>query len=170
MRIRSAELCDAGRLIEIYSYYVENTAITFEYDVPSLTEFTQRIENTLKKYPYLVLEENGTVYGYAYANAFHSRAAYSHCCELSIYIERNSRGKGYGRILYLELENRLREMGIRNMYACVADPIAEDEYLTHNSEQFHSHLGFIKVGEFHKCGYKFERWYNMIYMEKMIDC
>ena len=55
-----------------------------------------------------------------------------------------------------------------NLYACIGDPLTEDEYLTKNSEQFHRHLGYRKIGEFHKCSYKFNRWYNMIWMEKMI--
>ena len=76
--IRSATTDDAGRLLEIYAYYVKNTAITFECDVPSPDEFRERIENTLRKYPYLVLEEDGTVLGYAYAGPFVGRAAYRH--------------------------------------------------------------------------------------------
>ena len=166
--IRTATIGDAERLLEIYAYYVENTAITFEYDVPSLEEFTNRIEDTLKKYPYLILEEDGTIQGYTYARAFGGRAAYSHSCETTIYLDHNSKGRGYGRALYEALEHALKDIGILNMYACIADPIAEDEYLTRNSEQFHQHLGFTKVGTFHKCGYKFGRWYNMIWMEKII--
>lgn len=168
MNIRSAKLSDAARLLEIYSYYVEHTAVSFEYDVPSAEEFSLRIKQTLSEYPYLVLEEDGIIRGYAYAGAFHIRAAYAHCCELSIYLDHNSTGQGYGRILYTALENELQKRGKLNLYACIASPIGEDEYLTDNSRQFHSHLGFAKVGEFHKCGYKFGRWYDMIYMEKII--
>ena len=168
MIVRSAKASDAENLLNIYSYYVENTAITFEYEVPSLHEFSKRIENTLQKYPYLVLEEDGIIQGYAYASAFRPRAAYSHCAELSIYISKASTGRGYGRILYEALEKELEKIGITNLYASVASPIKEDEYLTNNSEHFHSHLGFVKVGEFHKCGYKFGRFDNMIFMEKII--
>ena len=157
---------DAARLLAIYSYYVENTAISFEYEVPSLTEFTSRITNTLKKYPYLVVEEDGVAQGYSYAGPFKERAAYGRSCELSIYVDRGAKGRGYGRKLYEAMEAALKNMGIMNMYACIADPITEDEYLTKKSEQFHQHLGFLKVGEFHKCAYKFGRWYNMIWMEK----
>ena len=168
MRIRSATTEDAARLLAIYSYYVEKTAISFEYDVPSLAEFTNRIINTLQRFPYLVAEEEGVVQGYAYAGPFKERAAYDRSCELSIYLARDAKGRGYGRKLYETLELELRAKGILNMYACIGDPITEDEYLTKNSEQFHQHLGFVKVGEFHKCGNKFGRWYNMIWMEKMI--
>ncbi|MBR3515495.1 MAG: GNAT family N-acetyltransferase [Lachnospiraceae bacterium] len=168
MIIRSATTEDAARLLEIYAYYVENTAISFECEVPSLEEFKNRIAATLEKYPYLVLEEDGLIRGYAYAGIFKGRAAYDHCCEVTIYLDRDSKRHGFARALYEELEKALRKIGIINLYACIADPISEDEYLTKNSEQFHQHMGYAKVGEFHKCGYKFGRWYNMIWMEKMI--
>ena len=167
--LRSADTADAARLLEIYEYYVVNTAITFEYDVPSQEAFGARIRNTLKRYPYLILEEDGEVKGYAYAGVFKDRAAYDHSCELSIYLDRNAKGQGYGRKLYEALEEKLKVQGIRNLYACIGDPIGEDPYLTKDSEKFHRHLGFVKVGEFHKCGYKFGRWYNMIWMEKIIS-
>lgn len=166
--IRKATIDDAERLLEIYAYYVKNTAITFEYDVPSLEEFRNRISGTLRKYPYLVLEEDGIIQGYAYAGAFVGRAAYEHSCEMTIYLDHNSKGRGYGRALYKALEQALMDMDILNLYACIGDPVVEDEYLTRNSELFHQHLGFSKVGTFHKCGYKFNRWYNMIWMEKII--
>ncbi len=168
MRIRDAKISDAPRLLEIYAYYVVNTAITFEYDVPALDAFVRRMESIMERYPYLVAEADGIVQGYAYANVFVGRAAYRFSCELSIYADRDARGKGCGRALYEALEARLKAMGIRNLYACIADPDREDEYLTRNSEQFHRHLGFTKVGAFHHCGFKFNRWYNMIWMEKII--
>ena len=168
MKIRSATTQDAARLLAIYTYYVEKTAISFECEVPSLAEFTGRIAKTLLKYPYLVVEEDGVVQGYTYAGPFKERAAYDRSCELSIYLARDAKGRGYGRKLYEAMEAALKDKGFLNMYACIADPITEDEYLTKNSEQFHQHLGFVKAGEFHKCGYKFGRWYNMIWMEKII--
>ena len=72
-------------------------------------------------------------------------------------------------MLYEAVEKELLKKGIKNLYACIGSPVIEDEYLTDNSEKFHSHLGFSKIGEFHKCGYKFGRLYNMIYMEKLIN-
>ena len=168
MKIRSATVDDASRLLDIYAYYVESTAISFEYEVPSLEEFTARIANTLKRYPYIVAEEDGEIWGFAYAGVFKNRAAYDRSCEVSIYVERNARGKGYGRALYEELERRLKEAGVLNLYACIAHPIEEDEYLSWDSERFHAHLGFKTVGEFHKCAYKFGRFYNMIWMEKIV--
>lgn len=166
--IRNAVKEDAEKILAIYSYYVKNTAISFELDVPSLDEFQGRIVRTLERYPYLVLEEKGVILGYAYAGVFKNRAAYDHCCEVSIYVERHAKGRGYGRMLYEALETALKKAGILYLYACIADPVTEDEYLTRNSEHFHSHLGYTMVGQFHNCGYKFNRWYNMIWMEKII--
>lgn len=168
MLIRSATTDDAARLLEIYAFYVENTAVTFEYDVPSLEEFTARIAATLETYPYIVLEEDGEVRGYAYAGQLRKRPAYARSCEVTIYLDCECRKLGYGRALYEELKQRLQAMGFCNMYACVTSPIEEDEYLTHNSERFHEHVGFEKVGTFHRCGYKFGRWYNVVWMEKII--
>lgn len=166
--IRNAEISDAKRLVEIYDYYVRNTAITFEYDTPSTDEFIGRMENIMKRYPYLVIEVDGRIEGYAYAGVFKNRAAYDWSCETTIYIDHNARKSGLGRKLYEALEDRLKAMGIINLYACIGYPETEDEYLTKNSAEFHEHLGYTKVGEFHKCGFKFGRWYNMIWMEKMV--
>ena len=122
----------------------------------------------MKRYPYLVLEKDGKIQGYAYASAFIGRAAYDWSCETSIYLDHTVLKCGLGRKLYEALEGKLREMGILNLYACIGYPEVEDAYLTKNSAEFHSHLGFSSVGNFHKCGYKFGRWYNMIWMEKRI--
>ena len=169
--IRKAGTEDAERLLKIYAYYVENTAITFEYDVPSVEEFRQRIARTKERYPYLVVEEDGVIRGYAYAGVFKDRAAYDRSCEMTIYLEHGGGaiGHGLGRKLYEALERELAARGILNLYACIGVPDGEsDEYLDYNSAQFHEHMGYTTVGTFHKCGYKFGRWYNMIWMEKMI--
>ena len=102
--IRNAVKEDAEKILAIYSYYVKNTAISFELDVPSLDEFQGRIVRTLERYPYLVLEEKGVILGYAYAGVLKNRAAYDHCCEVSIYVERHAKGRGYGRMLYEALD------------------------------------------------------------------
>ena len=104
VKIRSAVPDDAKRLLEIYAYYVADTAISLEYDVPSEEEFRSRIRNTLQKYPYLVLEEDGIIQGYTYAGLFKIRAAYARSCEVSIYVDRNAKRRGYGRMLYEALE------------------------------------------------------------------
>lgn len=166
--IRFATLDDAEILQNIYSYYVKNTAITFEWDVPSVEEFRSRIENTLKKYPYLVAEENGTVIGYAYANLFRTRAAYAWDVETSIYVHKDFRGKGIGCCLLEKLELLLKEQGVLNVYAVVTYTPIEDEFLTHASLKFHTKMNYTKVAEFHKCGHKFNRWYGTVTMEKFL--
>lgn len=168
LSIRQAKPEDAESLLNIYSYYVSDTAVSFEYEVPTVSEFRGRIENTLLKYPYIVLEDGGEAVGYAYAGTFKNRAAYDKSCEISIYVSKTKKRRGYGKKLYLALEKELKMRGITNVYACIATPAAEDEYLTRDSELFHSRMGFVRVGEFHKCGYKFGRFYNMIWMEKII--
>lgn len=166
--IRDATIEDAGRILEIYSYYIKNTAVTFEYDVTELSKFQERMNNIMESYPYLVIETDKTIMGYAYAKSFVGRAAYDWSCEVTVYVDCNAQKCGLGSRLYEELENRLKQMGILNMYARIAYPETEDEYLNRNSAKFHSRLGFKKVGEYHKCGYKFYRWYDMICMEKII--
>lgn len=166
--IRSATIWDADSLLNIYKYYVENTAISFEYETPSVAEFKNRIAHTLEEYPYLIAEQNGKILGYAYASRFHERAAYSRCAEVSIYVDRDARKCGVGKMLYHVLEEKLQEMGIINLYACITWTDIVDEYLDNNSTEFHAHLGYTEIGKFHKCGYKFERWYDMIWMEKIV--
>ena len=166
--IRSATPDDAPVLREIYRYYVEHTAVTFDYETPPADEFRRRIEETLSFYPYLVAEENGVVRGYACAGRFHPRAAYGWCAETTIYLSPEARGRGLGRALYTALEEALAAMGIRNLYACISDPIVEDEYLTAASPRVHARMGYEKIGEFHRCGFKFGRWYNMVWMEKLL--
>ena len=167
--IRDATLQDSKRLLEIYSFYVQKTAITFEYETPSLSEFAGRIKNISKRYPYLVVECDHKILGYAYASAFKDRKAYDWSCELSIYLEKNAHKKGLGRKLYTELEKRLKSMGILNLYACIAYPKdLNDPFLDLNSVHFHEHVGFKEVGKFHNCGFKFKRFYHMVWMEKLI--
>ena len=167
--IRPATIADGEKLLEIYSYYVKNTAISFEWEIPSLKDFQNRISTTLEKYPYLVAQNQaGEILGYCYAGPFKNRAAYNWAVETSIYIDKNKRQKGLGRLLYTTLENTLKEMNIVNMKACITFPQIEDQYLTKNSFYFHQKMGFTLVGQFTKCGYKFNRWYNMIWMEKII--
>ena len=167
-KIRIATEQDAEALLEIYAPYVENTAITFEYTVPTVQEFTRRIRHVLEKYPYLVAEREGKIAGYAYAGTFKERAAYDWSVETTVYVREDQKRTGVGRELYGMLEKLLALQNIQNLNACIAYLEVEDQYLTHNSVQFHEHLGYRLVGEFYKCGYKSGRWYNMVWMEKHI--
>lgn len=166
--IRTATADDAGKLLDIYAPYVTGTAITFEYEVPSPDEFRSRIERTLQKYPYLVAESGGDILGYAYTGPFVGRQAYDWSAETSIYLRQDNRGMGLGRRLYEAIEDISRAQHILNLNACIGYPETDDEYLTKNSVQFHEHMGYRFAGQFHKCGYKFGRWYDMVWMEKII--
>ena len=161
IQLRMANKEDAKALLAIYKPYVEKTAITFEYDVPSEAEFQRRIEQTLEKYPYLVASCEDKIVGYAYASAFKSRAAYDWCVETSIYIDENSRGLGVGQKLYGKLEELLQKQHIINVNACIAYPNPK-------SVAFHEKQGYQKVAHFSKCGYKLGQWVDMIWMEKCI--
>lgn len=169
IQIRIATPADAKEILDIYAPYILQTAITFEYEVPTLAEFTQRMEHTLAKYPYLVAEQNGRIVGYAYAGPLHERAAYDWAVETSIYVRMDAKGQGIGKKLYDELENWLGRQHIVCVNACIAYPDQKpDKYLTKDSVAFHEHLGYRMVGEFHRCAYKFDRWYNMVWMEKSL--
>ena len=167
--IRSATPEDAPAIWQIYRYYVEHTAISFEITIPTREQIRQRIEKVLASFPYLVAEAEDQVLGYAYAGPFIPREAYSHCAEVSIYISRENHRSGIGRLLYEQLTAKLREQGIEQLYACIGVPETEDEYLTNNSAQFHAHMGFQEVGRFRNSGRKFGRSYHMIWMEKIIS-
>ena len=166
--IRKASPDDAEELLKIYTPYVKNTAISFEYEVPSVEEFRGRIVHTLKRYPYLVAECGGEIVGYTYAGEFKSRNAYDWAVETTVYIKQDKRRNGIGRLLYVALEKTLKRQGILNMNACIAVPEDKDEHLTKDSPSFHEKMGFQLVGTFHQCGYKFNHWYDMVWMEKMI--
>ena len=128
-----------------------------------------RIRRTLARYPYLAAEREGRILGYAYAGPFHPRPAYDWSAEASIYVAEAARGSGVGGALYRALEQLLAAQGILNVNACIAVPCgAHDPYLTNHSAEFHAHWGYQLVGRFHQCGYKFGRWYDMIWMEKFL--
>ena len=169
-RFRLATLDDAPALLSIYAPYVEKTAISFEYDVPSLEEFRRRIADFSRTYPYLIAEDaSGHALGYAYTHTFIPRAAYDRCAETTIYLSLEARHHGLGKRLYRALEDISRAQGICNLYACIGEPQGEgDEYLTDNSIRFHEHLGFRRIGVFRRCGYKFGRWYDMSWAEKLL--
>lgn len=160
---------DAAALARIYAYYVEKTAITFEYTAPDMAEMERRRQEISQRYPYLVAESDGKVVGYAYAHAFYGREAYAWSVESSIYVDVNIRKYGIGRKLYEALEKALKSMGILNINACIAVPRDnQDPYVTNGSLNFHQRLGYTLVGRFHNSGYKFDRWYDVVWMEKMI--
>ena len=167
-RIRTVRPEDAAELLDVYRYYVENTAVTFEYEPPTEDEFRARIVSASARYPYLCIEDESGIRGFAFAHHFRERPAYDYGVEVTIYLRHDCRHKGLGRAIYTALEHELRRMGVRVLYACIAVPDGEDGKLSMDSPRFHEALGYRVCGEFRNCGYKFGRWYTMVWMEKII--
>ena len=166
--IRIAREDDSAQLSAIYGWYVENTAVSFEYEAPTAEEFAGRIRDILQTHPFLVYEEDGVLLGYAYAHPLIRRKACDWAVEVSIYIHRGARGKGIGRALYEALEKVLLLQNICTVEACVASADVLDEYLTDDSVRFHKRMGYAQVGKMSDCGYKFGRWYHLLWLEKHI--
>lgn len=162
LTIRPVKLSDAKAIQSIYAPYVEKTAITFEYEVPSVQEFENRINKTLENYPYLVAEENGQVLGYAYTSTYYARTAYNWTTELSIYLHEDARGRGLGSQLYDALEKELKKRGFLRFLACIAVP-------NEASIAMHEKRGYVQVAHFPKVGYKFEQWHDIVWMQKTLN-
>ena len=159
--IRPATEKDVPEILEIYAPYVENTTITFEYDVPCRRSFLQRFYEITAQFPWLVWEENGRILGYAYASAPYTRAAFSWCAEPSIYLRQEARGKGIGRKLYTVLEQILALQGYQILYALITSENSD-------SIAFHRKMQYIMRVDFPDCGYKFGRWLGLVWMEKRL--
>ena len=159
--IRPVTAEDAEELVSIYAPYVLETAVTYEYEVPSVEEFRGRIINTTKNYPYLAAVEDGVILGYAYASAFHPRAAFRWSAEATVYLRKEAHGRGIGRRLYEELEERLKKQNIQTVIALIADPNPE-------SVAFHEKMGYRVAGRLTDCAYKLGQWRGMFYMEKYL--
>ena len=151
IKIRTAKVEDAEKLLDIYSYYVKKTAVTFEYEVPSVEEFQERIRHISSHYPYLIAEEEGEIIGYSYADRLRPRAAFGWDVEMTIYLKQDIRRNGLGRHMYTLMEDILREQGVVNAVSLITKPT--DEYSD------------FKLKD---CGYKFNRWYALLYMDKQI--
>lgn len=160
MTLRFARESDAAALLAIYAQYID-TSVTFEYTLPTETEFSSRIRDTLTTYPYLVCESGGCIVGYAYAHRYRERAAYSWCVELSVYVDQAVHRSGIGHCMYDALENILRLQGVHNMYALVTQP-------NEKSNAFHTAMGFTAVGRQNKIGYKAGAWHDICLFEKHI--
>lgn len=159
--IRSVTEKDAAALVEIYAPYVEKTSVTYEYEVPSVEEFRGRIENTTKNYPYLAAEGDGVILGYAYAAAFHPRAAFRWTAEATVYLKKEAHGRGIGRMLYEALEEKLKKQNVQTVIALIADPNPE-------SVAFHEKMGYRVAGRLTDCAYKLGQWRGMFYLEKFL--
>lgn len=160
--IRAATTGDAAALCAIYAPYVEKTSITFEYAVPSVSEFEKRIETTLRKYPWLVYEENGVLLGYAYGGPDRTRDAYQWMVEASVYLSEEARGRGIGTALYTTLFETLTAQNFCRCTALITEGNEASFFL-------HKKFGFTVCGHMDNAGYKFGAWHGMTTMEKLLN-
>ena len=156
-----ATLDDAERLLEIYAPYIEKTTISFEYEVPTLVEFQRRMREFGGFYPYLVCEINGNIIGYAYAHRYAERAAYGWGAEASIYVDENALHGGIGTALYQALLELLALQNVCTVYACITWP-------NERSIGLHKKMGFCEFARFKQSGFKFGRWIDVVWMEKVL--
>ncbi|MFM8822045.1 MAG: N-acetyltransferase family protein [Betaproteobacteria bacterium] len=161
--IRTSQPSDMPAITAIYKHHVLHGTGTFEIDPPSLEDMTARREDVLSKgLPYLVLESEGKVLGFAYCNWFKPRPAYRFSAEDSIYLAADAAGKGWGRMLLAELCLAAEKVGIRKLIAVIGDSGNA------GSIGVHTALGFKHVGIVSGCGWKFERWLDIVMMEKAL--
>lgn len=161
MTIRDARRSDVPAMLAIYAPFVEHTAVSFEYDVPTEAEFARRLEEHQAAFPWLVCEENGRVMGYAYAGRAFERAAYGWNAEISCYLAPELRGRGVGRRLYARIEEILTRLGYYKLFAVVTSANAP-------SVAFHRALGFREAACFRNVGYKQGGWYDVLWLEKTL--
>lgn len=160
MIFRQVKESDCSALLNIYRQYID-TAVTFEYLLPSENEFSQRMKTIGADYPYLVCEQAGEIVGYAYAHRHMERAAYQWNAELSVYLDEKKTSRGIGKQLYQLLFDILRLQNVKMVYACVALP-------NPRSEALHESLGFSRVGTYRQAGYKNGMWHDICWFEKQI--
>ena len=161
--IRPSQPSDMAAITAIYKHHVLHGTGTFEIDPPSLEDMTARREDVLSKgLPYLVLENEGQVVGFAYCNWFKPRPAYRFSAEDSIYLAADTAGKGWGRMLLAELCQAAEKVGIRKLIAVIGDSGNGGSIGVHTS------VGFKHVGTVSGCGWKFERWLDIVMMEKAL--
>ena len=161
-RIRFADPArDAAGILAVYAPYILETAVTFETEVPALEEFTARVAGICADFPYLVLEVDGELAGYAYAHRQAERAAYAWNAELSIYLAESRRGRGLGAPLYRLLETLLAMQGYVNLYGVITAS-------NRASIAMHEKLGYRQIGLHEKTGWKFGQWHDVAWLHKRV--
>ena len=161
-RIRFADPArDAAGILAVYAPYIRETAVTFETEVPAPDAFTARVAGICADFPYLVLEVDGELAGYAYAHRQAERAAYAWNAELSIYLAGKWRGRGLGAPLYRLLESLLAMQGYVNLYGVITASNA-------GSIRLHEKLGYRQTGLHEKTGWKFGQWHDVAWLHKRV--
>jgi len=161
MTIRSVTQGDAEKIAALYNHYVINTIITFEEDRVSANEMATRIRSVTASHPWIVFEEAGALTGYAYAVNWHSRPAYRHSVETTIYVAPDQYRKGIGRALYDALLAELRDRGFHSAIGGVSLP-------NDASAALHERLGFEKVAHLKEVGQKFGAWVDVGYWQLLL--
>lgn len=156
-----ATIADTKEILEIYSEYIRNTTVTFEYVVPSEADFAGRIREILEKYPYLVYEEEGKIIGYAYAHQFMVRAASQWGAELSVYLAPQAQKRGMGKAFYQALEELLFLQNVEKLYGCI-------EASNEASRRLHESMGYEKTALFPRCAFKKGKWLSLLWLEKTL--
>jgi len=156
--IRMVKEADYAAMLEVYKPNVLHTAVTFEYEVPSLEEYSNRINNIITHYPCLVCEQSGVIAGFAYAGLLRIKAAYQWSTETTIYVSEKFQGKGVASALYHALLSVLELQGFVNVYAAVTLPNMA-------SERLHASVGFAEIGLFEKVGFKHGKWHDLKWYE-----
>ena len=157
--VRPVRENDAAAITDIYNYYVGETTVSFETAPLSVGEMLQRIRTISAGFPYFVAEEEGRVVGYSYAHLWKEREAYCHTWEVTIYLDKDCKGRGIGSRLMRRLVDACRDAGgCRQLVACITEENAD-------SIAFHSRMGFEKVSHFKRVGFKFGRWLDVVDME-----
>jgi len=159
--IRMATPQDAAQILEIYAPFILNTATSFELEVPTVAEFSKRMDKYLGEAPWLVCEENNQVVGYAYASPHRGRAAYQWNREVSVYVRSTHYRQGIARLLYDALFQLLKIQGYGNALAGIVQP-------NDASERFHQSMGFQKVGTYKHIGFKLGAWRDVSWHEKYL--
>lgn len=157
--IRPANTHDAEFIASIYNHYVSNTTVTFEESPVSIDIMASRIEEVLSfSLPWIVIENQEKVVGYAYATRWKGRSAYRYSVESTVYLDRSYTGKGYGKLLYHELLAILKSSGIHSIIGGIALPNPQSVVL-------HEKMGFQKIAHFSEIGYKFNQWLDVGYWQ-----
>ncbi len=160
--IRPVKKEDSRRICEIYNYYVQNTCISFEEAPVPREEMETRISSISTAYPFLVYEENGVLFGYAYANKWRDRSAYRYVAEVTVYIDKDHLGRGIGRILLKQLLDNCKKQGFHALMAVISLP-------NEASIRLHEEFGFKKAAHFSEVGYKQDKWIDVGYWELILN-
>ena len=156
--IRPVKAGDDEAIAAIYNPFVAETTVTFEEEAVSAAQIRERIGHTTATHPYLVLEEEGRVAGYAYASAFRARPAYRFTAETTIYLAAGATGRGQGARLYRALLDMLKKEDFHTALGIIALP-------NEASVRLHQKLGFEKIGQIAQVGFKFGRWIDTGYWQ-----